>query len=151
MLHGMETVRLIYASVAEPELRLADLTAILDAASRHNPLQGITGVLCYGNGAFLQCLEGPRWAVNRTYNRIVRDVRHREPEVMQLVPIARREFADWAMRLIGSHEAYTARRRALVLRHTNSADFEPKSMTGEQAFHFLSALAELEREIAVAS
>ena len=55
-----------------------ELLAILRQSKAANPLHGITGVLCYSEGIFLQVLEGGRSAVNRLYNRIVADARHRE-------------------------------------------------------------------------
>ncbi len=56
-------------------------------------------MLCYGNGAFLQALEGQRSEVNRLYNRITQDARHRECEVLVSGSIEMRRFADWSMKL----------------------------------------------------
>ena len=56
-------VRLLYASRAvdtSPEA----IEAILAQSRQHNPACGITGVLCYGGGIFLQAIEGGRSAVS---------------------------------------------------------------------------------------
>ena len=39
---------------------------------------GITGVLCYGGGIYLQALEGGRKQVNDLYTLIVKDPRHKD-------------------------------------------------------------------------
>ena len=75
-----------------------------DAAGRHpaaskanNPALGITGVLCFSEGIFLQVLEGGRSAVNRLYNRIAADPRHSEVELLCYEEIGERRFAGWSM------------------------------------------------------
>ena len=70
-------VRLLYASRAvdaSPEA----IESILAQSREYNPANGITGVLCYGSGIFLQCIEGGRAPVNDLYGHIIRDARHRE-------------------------------------------------------------------------
>ncbi len=56
-------VRLIYASRAADDSPAA-IEAILTQAREHNPASGITGVLCYGGGIFLQAIEGGRSQVS---------------------------------------------------------------------------------------
>lgn len=144
----MHTIRLVYVSTARPGLDYEELTGILRAAVDQNASRGITGMLVYGNGTFLQVLEGSRSAINRLYNAIVRDPRHTDCEVMEVVNIASRSFSEWSMKLIGMDDAQTAKRRALALRHSSSTEFDPRLMTGEQAVRFLVELAALERSVA---
>lgn len=141
----MQMIRLIYASVAAPGLQLDELTSLLHAAARHNAEHGITGALCYGGGAFLQALEGERGAVSRLYNKIVRDPRHADCEILEAATIDARAFAEWSMKLIGWDDAPTASRRALLLRHSDTPHFMPRHMNGVQAFGFLRDLADAER------
>ena len=58
-------VRLMYASRAVPAVDQEELLAILSKSKAANPLAGVTGVLCFSGGIFLQVLEGGRGAVNR--------------------------------------------------------------------------------------
>ena len=44
--------------------------AILRKSKANNPALGVTGVLCFSEGIFLQVLEGGRSAVNQLYNRL---------------------------------------------------------------------------------
>ena len=50
-------VRLLYASRAV-DASPAAVESILAQSRAHNPPCGITGLLCYGNGVFLQAIEG---------------------------------------------------------------------------------------------
>ena len=61
---------------------------------------GITGTLCYGNGHFLQCIEGEKAKVAALTQRIFADHRHKHVEVLLLGQVSGRRFADWRMRLL---------------------------------------------------
>ncbi|WP_352311685.1 BLUF domain-containing protein, partial [Psychrobacter sp. W2-37-MNA-CIBAN-0211] len=61
---------------------------------------GITGTLCYGNGHFLQCIEGKKSEVFDLQKRIFADSRHKNIEVLLLRVINQRSFVDWRMRLL---------------------------------------------------
>jgi len=62
-------VRLLYASRAVDDSPRS-IDAILAQARIHNTACGLTGILCYGNGVFLQAIEGSRNAVNDLYGHI---------------------------------------------------------------------------------
>ena len=83
------------------------LADILRASQKNNARDGITGMLLYADGNFLQVLEGPPEAVERTFARIERDPRHTQVIVMSDEPTQRRDFADWSMglRRLGPEEA----------------------------------------------
>jgi Sensors of blue-light using FAD len=90
-------VRLVYASRAIPAVDQEELIAILKKSKANNPKQGITGVLCFSEGIFLQALEGGRSAVNQLYGRIVSDARHTNVELLCYDEIGERRFAGWSM------------------------------------------------------
>ena len=68
-------VRLLYASRAVDTTPDA-IEAILSQSRQYNPGSGITGILCYGGGIFLQAIEGGRNAVSDLYGHIQKDARH---------------------------------------------------------------------------
>jgi hypothetical protein len=144
----MPLIRLIYASDALTPPTYDELMAILRRAVDHNEERGISGLLCYSSGSFLQVLEGERSMVNHLYHAILHDRRHHHCEILLCEEIVARRFEDWSMKLIGWDDAPTAQRRALVLRHSGTKRFEPKQMSGAQALEFLAALAEMERQTA---
>ena len=62
-------VRLLYVSRAVDADPTAATESILGAARAHNLANGITGILCYGGGIFLQAIEGGRNQVNTQIGR----------------------------------------------------------------------------------
>ena len=95
-------VQLVYVSTLTIGSRLN--TSIFEDVEGHardyNEQHGITGTLCYGNGHFLQCIEGEKRHVFALQERIFADRRHKNVEVLLLQEIGHRSFADWRMRLL---------------------------------------------------
>jgi hypothetical protein len=89
--------RLIYASSARRRLAAADLEAILDVARRNNARQGISGMLLYKDGNFIQLLEGAEDAILRLFETIKADSRHRGIVVLDERPVDAPALADWSM------------------------------------------------------
>jgi hypothetical protein len=93
-------VRLLYVSRAVGPQTTTMTTSILAQAHTNNPKQGITGVLCQGQGFFFQWIEGERSQVNGLYRRIVADKRHSDVEILHYEEITERRFGQWSMALI---------------------------------------------------
>ncbi|WP_336245489.1 BLUF domain-containing protein [Hymenobacter psoromatis] len=66
----------------------------------------ITGVLMYGEGQFIQVLEGCPAAVRRLYARIAADPRHGRLEILADGPMRWREFQGWHMSFAPLPAAY---------------------------------------------
>jgi hypothetical protein len=88
---------IVYVSTAERMFAETELEALLVEARDLNLETGITGVLLYSGGTFMQCFEGTTAAVDATYERINKSTRHHG--IIELVdePIVERDFADWQM------------------------------------------------------
>ena len=95
-------VQLVYVSSLTIGSRLN--ATIFDEVEGHardyNERQGITGTLCYGNGHFLQCIEGEKAKVSALTQNIFADKRHKNVQVLLLKAIKQRSFSDWRMRLL---------------------------------------------------
>jgi hypothetical protein len=89
--------RLIYSSEAAPGLAAAELEKMLDESRIRNRVYGITGVLLFVEGAFLQILEGEREDVLGLMERIERDPRHSGVKVFYEQEVDERAFASWSM------------------------------------------------------
>ena len=89
-------VRLIYASRAV-DPNEAVIEDILSQSRQFNPVSGITGILCYGGGIFLQALEGGRSCINDLYGHIQTDVRHKDVVLLHYEEITERRFGGWTM------------------------------------------------------
>jgi len=117
-------VRLMYASRATGEISSDDLVASLKKSKANNPGQGITGVLCYSGGVFLQVLEGGRAAISALYNKIINDPRHRDVMLLSFEEIAERGFASWSMGQVNLQRVNPA----LLLKYSDTAELDPFSM-----------------------
>lgn len=120
-------VRLMYASRAVPAVDQDELIAILKKSKANNPKAGITGVLCFSEGIFIQVLEGGRDAVNRLYNRIAADARHGDVVLLNYEEIAERRFAGWSMGQVNMSRLNPA----LLLRYSECARLDPYSVSGK--------------------
>ena len=88
---------IIYVSSSVRMMQTDELDELLEQAMSCNAGHGITGMLLYRDGNFMQTLEGDKNAVHELYARIVKDKRHQG--LIQLLdePLASRQFADWSM------------------------------------------------------
>lgn len=89
--------QLIYVSSARADLGEDDLHDILSRARKTNRELGITGMLVYLDGYFVQVLEGERECVRDLYAKIEADPRHVDAKVVTESDIAERDFLDWSM------------------------------------------------------
>lgn len=76
------------------------LNDIAEVAVKNNKANNITGILCYGNGYFLQCLEGSEQALTNLKNSLLMDDRHKDLHILSFSQVAVRHFSSWSMRSI---------------------------------------------------
>ena len=88
--------QLLYASNTFRDVSDAVLDDILASSRANNVKAGITGVLLYIEGGFMQILEGDAPAVTDTFARISKDKRHWNTTVL-LDRDAPRAFGEWSM------------------------------------------------------
>ncbi len=90
-------IRLIYLSrpVGPQTAELTD--SILRKAHAWNTQNDITGMLCEGQGVYLQALEGERNKVTGLYARIHADPRHKDLELLHCESITERRYRGWSM------------------------------------------------------
>ncbi|NJO38997.1 MAG: BLUF domain-containing protein [Rhizobiales bacterium] len=93
----MALIQWVYASAASKSLTTADLDKMLTAARARNEQAGITGILLYHDGSFLQVLEGEEEVVSEIYERIVQDPRHCALNLVFRGAIEARNFGAWSM------------------------------------------------------
>ncbi len=90
-------VNLVYASTAVKQFSADELTELLRRSREKNGRLGITGLLLYKRGEFMQALEGEEASVRALYSIIRVDPRHRNVITLVDVPVAQRRFSDWTM------------------------------------------------------
>ena len=96
--------QVVYVSTSTSSPRQADIDTILNQSRHNNALESVTGLLWVRQDRFLQVLEGPEEAVTFTFERIVKDARHRDVCVLVDRDLDQREFGSWSMALRHSGE-----------------------------------------------
>ncbi len=129
-------VRLLYVSRAvSPDD--ADIThAILSQARSHNLSNGITGILCYGGGIFLQAIEGGRTSVSDLYNHITNDKRHKDVVLLHYEEITERRFGGWTMGQVNLSKINTS----IVLKYSEKPELDPYAVSGKVSLALLEEL-----------
>ncbi len=131
-------VRLLYASRVVGDIDAHLIDEILDRSQAHNPEHGITGVLCvYESGdVFMQVLEGGRQQVNRLYNNLLRDSRHRDVTLLDYTEIDERRFAGWRMGRVDLGRI----NMGTVLKYSERPRLDPFAISGRMALALLEEL-----------
>jgi hypothetical protein len=88
---------LVYVSTAVVVPSHESLTSLTDQASARNVSLGVTGLLLYSGGNFMQCLEGSKESIDTLMMSINSDHRHFGVIVLLYEKISKREFVDWGM------------------------------------------------------
>ena len=89
--------RLAYISTATKLFDPVELREMLKEANERNKEAGITGMLLYKDGQFMQVLEGTAEAVTTTFSRISKDSRHHGLMVLLKGAVQERRFPGWSM------------------------------------------------------
>ena len=128
-------VRLLYASrQSDPSTSATE--SILAQSRTHNPASGITGILCYGGGIFLQALEGGRMQVSELYSHIQKDVRHKDVVLLHYEEIMERRFGGWTMGQVNVTKLNTS----ILLKYSEKPEFNPYSVSGQVSLALLEEL-----------
>lgn len=99
-------IQISYISRAAEPMPADKLLALLQQCLANNVRNGVTGMLVYGNETFLQALEGDDKAVDDLVEKISKDPRHNNIQLLHRRPIEGRQFSDWTMgfKRISDHE-----------------------------------------------
>jgi hypothetical protein len=90
-------IQLIYRSAARTRPSERELAELLTQARSANTERGMTGMLLYDDGSFLQVLEGEKESTHALYARILLDPRHTDMTKLLEREIDERQFGDWQM------------------------------------------------------
>ena len=93
----MALISLVYVSFAKGKMSGDDLETLLEQCRTNNEPLGVTGMLLYRDGYFIQALEGEESVVMPLFNKIALDQRHQHIIVAYKGEISKRTFKDWSM------------------------------------------------------
>ena len=128
-------VRLLYASRAVDTSNEA-IDAILTQSRNSNPLCGITGILCYGGGIFLQAIEGGGMPVSELYGHIQKDARHKDVVLLHYEEINERRFGGWTMGQVNVSRINAS----ILLKYAEKPELDPYSVSGRVSLALLEEL-----------
>ncbi len=136
-------IRLIYLS-RPVGLQSAALTdSILRKAHSWNVQNGVTGMLCEGQGVYLQALEGERNTVTGLYSRIHADQRHKDLELLHCESITERRYGGWSMASVSLSDVDPQTKIAWP-------EFDPYSVSGALVMARIDALVARGRPVHIA-
>lgn len=88
---------MVYISSARHAVSEREIAGIVKASQLNNLRLGITGILLYNAGSFMQLIEGENDAVEMLYDKISKDHRHGAISLLLKENITHRNFEGWQM------------------------------------------------------
>ena len=88
---------LVYRSIADNSFAVPNIYSMLSRAREYNTEHGITGCLLYHNSKFLQLLEGEEEKIESLFQKISKDSRHHQVEIIEQGILDSRLFNEWSM------------------------------------------------------
>ena len=140
-------IQLVYVSSLTFSTRLK--ASIFDEVEGHarayNEQNGITGILCYGNSHFLQCIEGKKSKVLALQERIFSDKRHKNVKILLIQKIEQRSFVDWRMRLLFLERwLWSPATKTQATQLSAYLPFAPHTWSTERTIQFLQVIKTFE-------
>lgn len=93
----MAVFQMVYISAQTVDFDEEALRELLAVARKNNHALGVSGMLLYHQGSFIQVLEGDQDVVERLFEKIELDDRHTNTTVIFRGHAEERTFDEWAM------------------------------------------------------
>jgi len=139
---------ILYASQATTPPTESEFKHLLAQCHRNNTRHGITGLLLYNNGNYLQIIEGKMEAVQSLYEIIRLDERHKEVVILETGEQNGRNFPDWAMGFKAATNGSRIEMPAYINLSENQMLFNPGGQITHPALpHILSFYEQLNQGI----
>jgi hypothetical protein len=90
-------IQVSYVSRTREPMSADQLLALLLQCRDNNAATGVTGMLLFGNGTFLQAIEGEDAVVDALIGRILKDPRHADIQLLGRKQVDHRQYAEWSM------------------------------------------------------
>ena len=118
-------ISLLYVSSAYDPFTELQLTDLLSQSRLSNARVGITGMLLYKDGNFMQLIEGEEVEIDALQEKIRLDPRHHGMITLLRKPITERQFGKWSM---GFHDLHSPEVRAM----SGFSEFLNHDLTGHE-------------------
>ena len=90
-------IQVTYVSCVSAPLPRAELLTLLLQCRTNNAERGITGMLLYSRGTFLQTIEGDEAVIDPLVEQIWEDDRHQDIRLISRQVVTKRQYSDWSM------------------------------------------------------
>lgn len=114
-----------------------DLRTLHADSMRKNEQIGVTGILLYSGGQFIQLLEGQQPAVETLYKKISLDPRHTHMQCLFSRQRRDRLFSNWNMGLLNLDRGPELDRVKMLNLLTQYRDFGPNAESNALAINML--------------
>lgn len=112
-----------------------NVARILLKSRANNKKNGLVGVLYFGDGCFFQCLEGAAEAVDKLYEKLLNDSRHKELKILSRKSIDSLSFSNWSMKHVPLEHEMTN-----LLKSQGLKTFDPYQFNAEMTKSALALL-----------
>jgi hypothetical protein len=136
--------RTVYMSSSVGVLRAQEPDRIYLRAKSANSRQGITGLMLFHEGVFLQVLEGPAAGLTRLMEKIQRDRRHANPVVLESAALEARNFHRSPLAFIAARGLSAGEKQAFSELRQEGAARPGAFPAGRGLSDFLAAFAAAE-------
>lgn len=117
--------RLIYSSIASPEVDFNCVGDILTYAVGKNKEKSVTGMMVYDGEKFLQCIEGDEYEIDELYQKLANDSRHHTLHVIGEELDERRLFSQWNMGYLNNENEI----KKMIKTVTGRENFSPETLS----------------------
>lgn len=97
-------IELTYVSEPAQAISFLGLMRLLYHSYANNQALGITGALIYENNKFGQVIEGAEKNIEALWQKIQKDIRHKNVRLIESKTISERSFSKWTMVFQGNEE-----------------------------------------------
>lgn len=92
--------RSTFLNVGDSKSVEPNVVRILSESRANNLKNGLVGVLFFGDGCFFECLEGEESEVDKLYQILLKDTRHKDLTILSKKNISHLSFKKWLMKYV---------------------------------------------------
>lgn len=125
--------RIIYISRLNFKPSYRKIKALKQQVVSNNQQRNITGFLLFNKEYFIGAIEGERTVLNELFNKMTKDQRHFDIEIVSYESIEDRTFNNWGLTLLETAPAYVKIKK----QHGTQKIFNPYFLSNREIYDLL--------------